>query len=193
MLSPTSTATRIAVVAGALALPTATPDLRPPAFARSPWQFTVVGGRTQPCSAGTEGGAGEDVVRGLIGLIAAAQRAGFWDPFGPHPTPPPLYPRGCLWVPVHGPSQLSGATVVVTATFPTGPAVVLTNTLVLTLQGRASAIDVVPVAYVPRPGERAPGHHGPAGIGLLTGVVVTSAGSDFVLAPNRFTILPPPR
>jgi hypothetical protein len=128
---------------------------------------------------------------GLVALINATRAAGFPNPFAPHHPPPAPYPAGCLWVPVHGPLRLVGATVAITATFPTGSAVVLSNTLQANGTGRASAILVVPVAYVPAPGLHASGHRGTAGIAMLTGVVSLPGGQEDMLPPNRVAVLPP--
>jgi hypothetical protein len=137
-------------------------------------QGTVVGGRTTACPA----------VSTLLGDIATNIATPGKDKFDA-----PAYPAGCVWVPVQvvSPdlaSQYSGATTVVTETFPDSSSVVITNTM----DFRGHSISVFPVPYVPPAGAK---HGDPSTIATLDGVVIPQVGAVPPPLHERFVVIAP--
>jgi hypothetical protein len=172
--------------AAAIELPGATArPARPPllhfALARDPFtsrpaQATLSGGRTAPCPPSGPS---------LLAILSAHVRANT-----ARFTPP--YPAGCLWLPikVFSPTmaaQFSGATVVVTATFPDHTQVAMTNTL----NSQGHAVDVLAMPFQPRPTDRAPGHRGAAAVVTLAGLITDRRGVAQPPISARVVVVPP--
>jgi hypothetical protein len=143
----------------------------PRTVAGRPAQGTLVGGRTTACPAAPA----------LLRLIAHRR-------LDQRFAPP--YPVGCLWVPVQVSDaalapQFAGAAVAVTATFADATRVVLDTRL----DGRAHAIAVLAVPFLPRAGDRAPGHRGPASVATLTVAVTDRHGTRQPPLQARFVVV----
>jgi hypothetical protein len=147
----------------------------PRTVAGGPAQGTLVGGRTAACPA----------VPALLRLIAHRRlEQRFARP----------YPAGCLWVPVQVSDaalapQFAGAAVAVTATFADATRVVLDTRL----DGRAHAIAVLAVPFLPRAGDRAPGHRGPAAVATIKVTVTDRHGTRQPPLQARFVVVAPLR